>query len=63
MIPMTTEVAAGFTQKAHQVSSGVVTFLNERQVYIMNFNYDGLGPGELAVATVADVALGSLAYK
>ena len=46
MIPMTVVIADGFVEKAHDVRSGTVTFINERQVYIMNFNYDGTGPGK-----------------
>ena len=30
----------------HDLSSGTVTFINERQVVIENLVYDGLGPGK-----------------
>ena len=43
-IPAPVTIGA-FTQRAHQVSSGAVTVLDDRTIEIKNFNYDGNGPG------------------
>ena len=36
----------------HDVTSGHVTFINQRQVLIENLTYDGLGPGARIIAQV-----------